>query len=530
MFYEILPILVTHPECHSIIDMVNTELKCMSMVERDQKWSMHFTIDCYDPAKTELVNFSKWAASILRKSASVMPNIITYQGACVLIWGFSSPYRLLRDVATKAAINLLQDKPQVLIRVVDFFDDVNDPYIQQRLYAVVHGCVFRGNCCTSTALGKKVFEAVFETGTVRPDILLRDYARCAIDYINQHNEIKNIDITKIGPPYGSKFDFSQCPDRDTIEHKYRINKSMGFSESTVYTQNKILDSMETEYSNGTGGYGDFGRYVFESYLHRWEDCNGYSAPLLRNYALGLIFEKYKFNPNIYQRHDSISNYHRGNRPVMERFGKKFQWIALYEILGLLQDNYRMESWVSNDKNVQCAGTWDPHVRDIDTTNTFTNYYNDNYSMPKCETLEWTHLSSMPFWVEHERKCLSSNEGMSKELVSKSIFVKDNFGDEWIVLYGYNIMTPESMILQIDENEVGLWEFIQAYLVPRKQRNNVAKLINKKGTQGRVMPEYRNDIYNLFYKDYYCSASYREYAQRTNMDDWKNFDDKRSTYK
>ena len=37
LFYEILPVLATHSECHSIIGMVNNELKGMSMVERDQK-------------------------------------------------------------------------------------------------------------------------------------------------------------------------------------------------------------------------------------------------------------------------------------------------------------------------------------------------------------------------------------------------------------------------------------------------------------------------------------------------------------
>ena len=121
LFYEILPVLATHSECHSIIGMVNNELKGMSMVERDQKWSMHFTINHHNPSRTELVKFSKWAASISRKSASIMPDIVAKQAACILMWSFSSPYRLLRDVATKATINLLQDKPNVLIDLVDFF-------------------------------------------------------------------------------------------------------------------------------------------------------------------------------------------------------------------------------------------------------------------------------------------------------------------------------------------------------------------------------------------------------------------------
>lgn len=136
---------------------------------------------------------------------------------------------------------------------------------------------------------------------------------------------------------------------------------------------------------------------------------------------------------------------------------------------------------------------------------------------------------MPFKVKHKEKWLTSNEGMSKELVSKSIIVKDDNGEEWIVIYGYNTISLESSTLTIDEDEIGLWEFIQAYTVHRKNRNNVAKLIYKRGTQGRNMPEYSNDIYCLFYKDYYTSASYREYAARTMMDDWENFNSSKTSY-
>lgn len=529
IFYEIIPVLVTHPECHEIIEKLNHDLKTMSMVERDASWSMHFTIDCYDPEETELVKLAKWVAGLSRKSTQTIGDQVAYQTACVLSWGFSSPYRLLRDVATKAAINLLQDKPGVLTELIDLFDDVNDPYIQQRLYAVVHGCVFRGECSKSCELGKKIYEKVFAVETVRPDILLRDYARCAVDYISQHVAIDGFIPEKIKPPYGVKFSFSQCPDRNTVESKYNIDESMGYDKDTVFTQNKILRSMETEYSNGTGGYGDFGRYTFESYIHRWDECEGYSASLLRNFALDIIFEKYKFDARVYSRHDSINDHIRGNRPVMERFGKKFQWIALYEVLGLLQDNYLMESWVSNDKNVQCDGTWDPHVRDIDTTNAFANYYNEDHPIKREESLEWLHIDNLPFKVKDEDNWLKSKEGMSKELVRKSIVRKDDKGDEWIVLYGYNTLTPNNTSLQVDDYEMGLWEFAQAYVVPRGQRNNVVKYINKNGTQGRDMPEYRNSIYELFYKDYYSSASYREYAKRSGTDLWDEFGAKKTAY-
>lgn len=529
LFYEILPTIASHPECHGIIDSTNNELKMMSMVERDQKWSMHFTVDCSNPSRTELLQLSRWAASLARQSTQTMPDNVSFQIASMLCWGFSSPYRLLRDTSTKAAINLLQDKPNVLIRLIGLFDDVNDPYIQQRLYAVAHGCVFLGGCCGSALLGKTIYKRVFSTDIVRTDILLRDYARCSVDYIAQFVHLTDVDLSRIKPPYGVHFKITECPDRDTVEKRYRINEKKGFSKNAVITQNAILESMETEYSNGTGGYGDFGRYTFEASMHGWEENESFNASLLRNKALEIIFDKYRFDPEIYQHHDTYSHQYRGSRPVMERFGKKYQWIALYEILGLLQDNYLMESWMSDHEQTQCIGTWYPHVRDIDTTNCFFNYYNEDNPTPREASKDWLHVDFIPISIKTEDNWLKSKEGISKELVKETIEVKDEKGDSWIVLYGYNTMTSNEWSLVLDDKEAGLWEFIQAYITPRKQRNAIAKYIAKKGTQGREMPEYRNSIYELYYKDYYSSASYREYAEYLNMDEWQFFEDRKLPY-
>lgn len=529
LFYEVVPVLTSHPECINVIEALNEELKSLSMVERDKQWSMHFTIDCADPSCTELVRLSSWAASLGRKSAQTMADTVSYQMACVMSWGFTSPCRLLRDVATKGVINILRDKPQVLIRIVDLFDDVNDPYVQQRLYAVVHGCTFRGECCKSELLGKKIYDKVFKNDPVRTDILLRDYARCAIDFISQHVNLGDVILERIAPPYGVPFDIGSCPSRDVVEAKYAIDEEMGYYRDVVYTQNKILHSMETEYSNGTGGYGDFGRYTFESSMHGWEDCEGFNAPLLRNYALELIFDKYHFDSTIYARHDSIAPHGRGNRPVMERFGKKYQWIAMYEILGLLQDNYKMKTWENNRKDVQCVGSWDPHVRDIDTTNGYANYYNDT-PLARDEEQEWLHLSKLPFIIKKENDWLRSKEGLSKSVVKETIEVRDEVGDSWVVLYGYNTMTPANESLVLDDKEMGLWEFVQAYTVPREKRNSIAKFINKIGTQGRDMPEYRNNFYELFYKDYYSSASYRDYSEWSDLDRWSDLKDGGMPYK
>ena len=517
LFFELVPIITSHAESKELIHEVHSYLKSLSMPDRDAVWSMHYTINCGNPSLTEMMLLAKWAVSISRTSAACITENISWQMASVLCWAFSTPNRELRDISTKACINLLKDKPLTLREIIDFFDDVNDPYIQQRLYAVVHGCVFTGKCSKSKELALQIYQKVFMRKAVRCDILLRDYARCSIDYIVQHTDCEGIDMNKIEPPYDNHFAFSDCPNREFVESHYRLDITKGYTNDEVFIQNKILNSMETEYSNGTGGYGDFGRYTFESSLYNWRNIDGFSASKLRNYALFLIFDKYKFDPHIYVRHDSICRASRGNRPIIERFGKKYQWIAMYEILGLMQDNYLMESRISNTKNVQCEGTWDPFVRDIDTTNSFSNYYGEDTFSLKDKKLTWTNELFLPYNIIDTKNWLSSKELVSKKVIHNIIEVIDESGDSWIVLYGYNNLTSYNKALIVDESECSLWSFVQAYTVMRNDRARLAKAIYKQGTQGRNMPEYNNGIYELYYKDYYNSASYRAYSDKTDMD-------------
>lgn len=510
-------------ECDTLIGRFNDNLKSMTMIDRDTNYGFHHTLRIPYIDGASIMALAQWAVSISRRSVSRLSAKQVYQASSLLCWTFSIPYNKLRNYATKAVINLLRDKPEVVMQLVELFDDVDDPYIQQRLYAVVHGCVFRGNCAMSSGLAKQIYEKVFNQDFVRPDILLRDYAHCAIDRIMQEVRVDGIDRDIITPPYRSKFQMSMCPDRQTIESKYRLEYDKGIANEIVSAQNAILNSMETEYSNGTCGYGDFGRYTFESAIDSW----GQDAPLLRNYAVQLIFEKYGYDVNRYVEHDSSYHRGRGDNEKMERYGKKLQWIAMYEVMGFLADNFTMESGVSNDKEVWYKGTWDPHVRNIDTTNSYCRYGSDEEES-RGDKLEWVVNSDLPFQIKKPNLWLKGKEGKSVEAIKQTIEVIDTKGDVWTVLHGYNTLTEDNYTMSMDEDN-GLWVFVQAYVCEKTNQKPLRKAIYKKGTQGRNAPEYNNSFYTLFYKDYYSSVSYKDYAARTQLDEWDVYGGKNTCY-
>ena len=523
-FYEYLPKVIMLEECSEIVDRLNDDLKSMSMIDRDTNYGYHYTQRILDNDESSIIALTQWAVSISRASSNRLSLKQAYQASSFLCWTFSIPYNKLRNYATKAVINLLRDKPEIVIKLVELFDDVNDPYIQQRIYAVVHGCVFRGTCVQSSDLAKLIYVKVFDKIDVRPDILLRDYARCSIERIMQNKKVDGIDIKVITPPYHSTFKMEMCPNRDTIETKYRLKYDNGISNKIVSSQNAILDSMETEYSNGTGGYGDFGRYTFESAI----DCWGQDATLLRNYAVHLIFEKYGYDANRYADHDYYCRRSRGDNDKIERYGKKLQWISMYEVMGLLADNFKMESGVCNEKNVLYQGTWDPHVRNIDTTNAYCSFGPENEER-RGNKLEWIVNDKMPFQIQDPKMWLRNKEGKSYKAIKQTIEIVDEKGEVWTVLHGYNTLTEENHSVTINEEDNGMWVFVQAYVCKSADQKSLYKAICKEGTQGRNTPEYRNSFYTLFYKDYYDSISYKEYAEHTQLENWNVYGGKNTNY-
>ena len=61
--------------------------------------------------------------------------------AIMLCWLLSSTYIKHRDEATKALVNLLSEQVDVLIDTLRLFEDVDDMYVYERLYAVAYVCI-----------------------------------------------------------------------------------------------------------------------------------------------------------------------------------------------------------------------------------------------------------------------------------------------------------------------------------------------------------------------------------------------------
>lgn len=502
-FWNICLSLSTIPNHALNANFLHQHLNNYSLADRDSWWIPFLKNQwTYDSPTKSIIN---WAWSIENKSH--VSNESVKLTAITLAWFLSSTNRHLRDSATKALICLLKERTDVLLDILRLFENVNDPYIFERLYAVAYGCAVRiKENQQLTDLGNYVYETIFkDKEEIYPHILLRDYARGVIEYASYMGCSFSFPLQEIRPPYHSTLP-NEFPSNEDIDTEYKLDYKSPDYRNYYSSQNAILHSMVTEYGRGVGAYGDFGRYVFQAGLSCFEvDYNG-----LSNYAVKLIFEKYGYNKDIHGEFDrmveSFSWYSKGVRN--ERIGKKYQWIAFYELLARVTDNcIKHES--SYSKEIEpYTGPWNPYVRDIDPTILIRN--TGDFRTPHRQ--HWWEITPNidmgahnEIWIT-QKNDLPSPEGLI-ELIDKN-------GEAWLALEYHPEWREEKYLGEEEYNcpKKQVWYQIRSYLIKNEDYQKFISWGKNKNFSGRWMPE-KSNWYELYRREYYWSPIYNEFDKR-----------------
>lgn len=408
-----------------------------------------------------------------------------------------SSNNLLRDKSTKALVNLLNGHIDILISVLNKFENVDDPYILERLYAVAFGCVV---CEKSNSkieeLAIYVYDKIFAQEDIYPNILLRDYAKSIVEYAKYKVSSERLAKINVQPPY--KSNMPEVPSDEEIS-KYEYNYKSSSFKDYYWSQNAILSSMQVEYSRdgSPGGYGDFGRYVFQRYFYEWD---GLDYNDLKNIAIKKVFDMgYDVEKHgMYDRNIASSRYTGNTR---ERIGKKYQWIALYELAAQVADNYKMKIHTDCYGGVEygyCKGSFEPDIRDIDPTNLVINIKNKNHRKIHDKLYEFSKVANDEW--------LNTVDDIPK--MNNLINLKYNDKD-FILLNGWYSWTEEKQLgsKQYENPQKDLWIQINSYIIESKLADRIMENLKNKDFMGRSASE-PNDNYSLYNKEYYWSDAYR----------------------
>ena len=426
-------------------DFLHTLLMSFRLSERDYYWTKYINEIFYDESNRlmQLVKMYSSGQSIQMSKEQARQLLI------LCGWLLSSSNRMLRDYTSEAMIEILRNEFDLCIVILKAFEKVNDPYIIERLYGVVFGACCKRRRKGNTvyiALAEYVYSTIFDQEFIYPDILLRDYARLIIERFLWENPDYNGCIVheKIIPPYKS-FPSEQI-DEDYINKKYdgglwQIKSSMSFE--------------------GHGMYGDFGRYVFQSALKYFD----VDEDEMYKQAMSFIINDLGYT-NELDKGNNHWGYDRSETKKVERIGKKYQWIAMHNILARVSDQCDIDTDYSETPKFE--GPWEPFVRDFDPTLNFKLTKSDE--IPIFDEISELKKATRD---EHLKVDVSNIDSVSEWLDSDGIFfaempkaliLSDSNGTQWIRLSNYICSGRE----QLKAERLLTWSWLYAYFVTEEQ--------------------------------------------------------------
>ena len=541
----------------------------LTMADRDSTWG----IALYNGMDTgALGRIVRWASNENHRSyndASVL------RASIPLVWMLGTPHRPMRDHITKSLARLLSDRITVLADLFAIFANVNDAYIFERLCSITYGAVVTGGDRDPESVAQvvRVMAAAHTERGDTPDVLTRDTVRSAIEWCLRHRILEQDEADRLLTPPRTSLVLDVPPLKDLYNRygRYGDPRERSGFESVL---------------NSVGGHGDFGVKIVDSDVRFFSfhpldtpypaekqsdeegeadepledilqrlaldsiaasDTAGDRDPALADdhgtdiasphntsddlshfpttLARSWIFDRVLalgWTPEKFERFDNSVPSHGRDAHKPERFGKKYQWIALYELLARLSDNYHPHPrW--GEPETRYRGPWQLLQRDIDPTlppaqllsfasgkTKFGPTFDRNGGSGWWPTAGPSYRLTDPPVGETWAACLDDVPDM-QSLVRYS----DPDGVKWVVLHathGWREQDPRGGEYS-ERPRRDQWSHIYSWLVRKRHTSDVFKHLSERSLMGRWMPEGLSPTSSVYLGEIPWALAATEYPQQ-----------------
>ena len=386
-------------------------------------------------------------------------------------WLLTSTNRELRDTATRALYFYGRQFPTDFSTLVFESLSINDPYVWERTLASLYGVVmaehnsltssnFRDNILSK--IGRELYKLIFQENAsyATTHILARDYAKRTIDIclLYHHKQFSKTEIQSLRESYkGGIRDWDEY-DFDRKEHSCEGPIHMDFSNYTIGTIVK------------DGG----------SYSDPPEKQKVRRQIYWRIFDLGWQGERFEKA----ERAIGNQNHSRSDQAKIERYGKKYSWIAFFEIAGYRDDIGLLD----NDWN-----RFRISYADIDPSFPI-KLKSEKFIQSKI--LEDEHLP-LKEWYLHGK-----NPEVKEYLIAENLIQHQG---KWVCLDGSDFQRNEELGRE-------MFAFVRGILIKEQDYPEAIKLL-KEQRLGRWLPNKRNNLYSFASELYNCpDAAYDNYVE------------------
>lgn len=199
--------------------------------------------------------------------------------------------------------------------------------------------------------------------------------------------------------------------------------------------------------------------------------------------------------------NNVNRYDHSGRSAHkpERIGKKYQWIALFELLAMVADNFEFKENNWSEKASNYEGAWQLWARDIDPSSTLQDKSIDApEDVPTFRNLvprynAWQSNGSIKTWIRSSRKLPNPTSLIELTDVDRRTWVMFEGFCEW-----QEETPPEYKKYDLPTRT--LYYMLKSYLVKEKDKNKFFSWGKKQRFYGRWMPE-SHEFIQVFLGEY-----------------------------
>lgn len=432
-------------------EFFNEILLKLSVADRDLSWTEYTRSQ-----SSEIINALKDHLKNIKSGAKLSPETIRLR-MIFFSWHLTSTVIELRDCVTELLYYVGQQDPGSMFELTLEQLGVNDPYVLERLLASSYALVsilvnlpeYRDAVIN---YGKKLYNEMFvkNASNATTHLLAREYAACTLKVIEFHhpNSTQDLNHSLFLHP------FPEMPRR-----------KWGCIEKDEEEYSRYSSPFRMDFENYTIGrlVKDRSNYDYSHEGYKITRCN----ILWRVNELGWSHDRFKEVEELIE--SDRHHFSRSRRSRIERYGKKYSWIAYYEIAGQLSDESKLEYY----GEARFTTDIDPFFPDqVKNSEYGTHEFLSDESMA---TKDWILEDKLPN-------------------LSSILEVKVD-GQDWVLLYGSN--SEESK--KLDRN---FYCSIDTAFVSEQCMSQLKKYIAEK--MKIDWPE-KYSSYNVYSGELYCKA-------------------------
>lgn len=386
---------------------------------------------------------------------------IAERWATMLLWFTAAADRRVKDCATRAVVALLVARPEAIPNVLARLLDCEDDEVRERVLLTCYGAlIVSRNVAVVNAITSRLQETFRRGPAVFDNSLIRDHIRCITELARELEVLPDgCDPELTMKAIGSEWPLDVPSDEEVKRWENLPKLALSCLNDDFFTYSMCcLGPWEHAIQKRDMAKWIL-RQVADGFHYEGSGCERYDSYMLGNYGGG-----------------------RGKKTWAERIGKKYQWIAMYQLASRLHDHVprKRDRW---DPEPQRTPLILLEERKLDPT------LPSDMVVRERDTNAWWIASSADL---RSGKQLPDTEWVMRQddipSLERLLVVQERGGQRWQLLASYPSWGKRDEDEDRNDPYRHVWVHVESYLIAKKEITIAYNSLRRRNFFGQWMPQ------------------------------------------